>query len=936
MKFLTDHSINIQNVATGEERNTLLHWHMYPATELNMAPPEPKFIYEDTPGVDGSLDVTEDTADRVLYNDRNGEWEFYITNKPLDVPNIDDTISWAQMQSDLSNFLHGQKVKITLADDPNYYYLGRLNISGFDPNKHYQHVTIEYQADPYKYEIEEYDSGTRTVSTTDSVTAAGSPMAAIPTITINSYKFAFHQHNALTRAEAIYMLYNLSAAVSSSHTHWPVTITESKFLDVDPDEYYYDAVLWAEEYNITSGVTENIFAGNNVCTRAMFVTMLYAFNWQGDTPSVVSGNAYFSDVPVYSYYFNPVKWAYIEGYVAGDGDGHFMPNEPIKRETACAILYKYLGEPAYPSSADDDFTDLAGTVTIAPWYYVAVVKLYNEGIITGYADGTYKPGNYITRGQFVTMLYAAAGKPNVSMFSIPFTDVTSDMYCYNAVKYCYTHGYISGTSETTFSPERAMLRKEMLQVLFLFGNYQAIDNPNLEYFDPDGDEDSDATAASGIEAAADVPNTAYYYNAVIWGVMYGITTLNPGHMFYPDQKATRAMAAQMLYKLMKILNDWEDDDAATIDQEGSYTTITNDIACDTSSSNWRQGYYDSTQNDLISDNAYIRTIFFGLSNSDTYGTVTKVSVKFPSAYKYRIHWFSNVTSSTQTFISETSWITGTGANRSFNKPSNASHFMVSVTDAYNSGQAGQTITQDMSFTSSSDWRQGRIDPSTGSVDDSNTSYVYTSGYMSIADASLQYFDLKTTSGTLYVGLYCYGATRRTYLGMIGFKEIGASYDSVYGRIRVSALPEGTEMFRWSVTTSDATSPSDGTKLVITAVMTDESGGGEIDPSDGASSNILVFKTFSKTTYLPPVTDINKWRVDYTDAVLSCYNEEVIADPMLDRAPMKVTLENTKGTVSTMVEEKDSAVPELVVVDGENEFTVEGDGTYRIQFKRGSL
>ena len=192
MKFLTDHSINIQNVATGEERNTLLHWHMYPATELNMAPPEPKFIYEDTPGVDGSLDVSEDTADRVLYNDRNGEWEFYITNKPLDVPNIDDTISWAQMQSDLSNFLHGQKVKITLADDPNYYYLGRLNISGFDPNKHYQHVTIEYQVEPYKYEIEDYDSGTRTVQTTDSVTAAGSPMAAIPTITINSDKFAFH------------------------------------------------------------------------------------------------------------------------------------------------------------------------------------------------------------------------------------------------------------------------------------------------------------------------------------------------------------------------------------------------------------------------------------------------------------------------------------------------------------------------------------------------------------------------------------------------------------------------------------------------------------------------------------------------------------------------------------------------------------------------
>ena len=728
------------------------------------------------------------------------------------------------------------------------------------------------------------------------------------------------------------MLYNLSAAVATNHTHWSVSLTESKFLDVSEDDYYYDAVLWAEQYGITSGITENIFGGGNVCTRAMFVTMLFAFNWQGDTPNVISGNAYFSDVPVYSYYFNPVKWAYINGYVAGDGNGHFMPNEPIKRETACAILYKYLGEPAYPSSADDDFTDLAGTVTIAPWYYVAVVKLYNEGIISGYADGTYKPGNYITRGQFVTMLYAAAGSPSVALYSIPFTDVTEGMYCYNAVKYCYTYGYISGTSETTFSPERAMLRKEMLQVLFLWGNYQAIGNDNLEYFDPDGDEDSDATAASGIEAAADVPNTAYYYNAVIWGVMYGITTLNPGHMFYPDQKATRAMAAQMLYKLLKILNDWEDDDAATIDQEGSYTTTTNDIAFDTSATNWRQGYYDSSQNDLISNNNYIRTVFFGLSDSDYYGEVSRVTIKCPSAYKFKLHWFSYVDSSTQTFLSESIWTAGNGYNKSFSKPSSASHCMVSVTSSNTIGTSGSATTEDWSYPSSS-WRQGRIE-SNGSVTTSNTSYVYTNGYTDVTGIGLNYFNIETTSGTLYAAVFYYDSSRNL-LDHTGYTEYDTSFDLPYDRISASDFPSGTKYIRWCVTTGGTTSTSAGAKLKITASLAGGSGGdAAISPEDGES--LLIFKTFTRTTYIPPVTDITKYTVDYSDAIKSCYDDEIVDDPMIERAPMDVTLENSKGSKTVTVPSGEDVVPELLVVEGENDFTVEGTGTYRIQFKRGSL
>ena len=930
MSFPNDHSMNIIRLDTGEERNTMLNWHLYPADEHNTVPPEPKFIYEDTPGVDGNLDVSENTSDRILFNNRKGEWEFYVANRPLHQPNIDETQTWADIQSDISNFLHGQKCKVIFADDPNYYYIGRLSVTDFEPNKSYQHVTIEYDFEPYKYEHEAFDSGTLSVSGTSSLTAAGSPMPAIPTITITSSKFAFHQHDALTRGEAVYMLYKMS----ESYGGWGIKITESKFLDVSEDDYYYTAVLFAEEYGITAGISEKIFGGENICTRAQFITMLAAFNWMGNTPSTFHGNIPFTDVKINSYYYVPVKWAWYRKLIAGDGNGHFMPNEPMTRQHACAILYKYNNEPEYTDTTD--IIDLAGTEVIAPWYYVAVVKLYNEGIISGYADGTYKPANYITRGQFVTMIYAAAGRPNNGLYTIPFTDVTSDMYCYEAVRYCYNHGFISGTSETTFSPERAMLRKEMIQVLFQYGNYTAINNDNLDYFDPDGDEDNDDAVASGYEVATDVPQESYYFYAVAWGVMHGITTLNAGNMFYPDQKATRAMAAQMLYKLLKILNDWEDDDAATIDQSGSTTTVTNDIAISYETANWRQGYYDSTKNDFISSNAHIRTVFIGMNESETYGTPTSFTINCPSAYKYRVHWFSSVDSSTQTFLSETSWITGTGSNRRFSKPSGATYFMVSATLVGNSGTSGGGGETTEDWTVSSDyWRVGRLLNDTGRPDSSQTDFIYTNLMYEITGNGLvsMRISIDGANGTDSYAIFYYDSNRQ-FISHTNYSALSPSGAGSWDRIYVSDMPSGAEYVRFCFYADPAPTVASGERLKITATIDGSREDDAVDPSAG--ENISMLRTYTKTQYLPPVTDITKYVVDYSDAIKYCYDKAIVDDPMIERAPMEVTLENSKGTKTVTVPSGEDLVPELLVVDGENEFTVEGTGTYRIQFRRGSL
>lgn len=552
MRFNTDHSFNIKNIATGEEINTLYNWHMYPASELNFNPPEPKYAYEEAPASDGSYDATEQTTGRVLYENRKGDWEFYVANRPLDLPNIEDTESWAEIQSSISNFCHGQKCEITLADDPDYYYVGRLKVSAFDPNKHYQHVTISYDVEPFKYSRDEYDSGSLSAYIT--VTVPGSPMPVIPTIGSYSDERYFKPENALTRGWAINMIYKARCVLLGIPT---VTKTKSQFLDVPTDAPYYTALLWAEENNYVSGLTEYIFGGNNVITRAQFVTICWRALGAMERPS---GNTSFTDVPQSSYYFYPVKWVSYWNYMSGDGMGHFMPDRPMQRQHGCAVLYKIAGSPT--AASVNPIADLPGEVTVEAWYVNAVMKLYLEGIVEGYTDASnrysFRAGDAVTRAQFVTILWRFAGSPAAEYDLSAITDIGSlSTVQKNALKWAYFYNYVSGTSSTTFSPARQMTRKEAYTIMYNYANEAALHAPGVDlvYIDPTGVDNP----ISGYELPTDVAQTAYYYWPAVFAIVNGLSTLDNGYRFNPDGLCTRGMVAQMLFKLGGKMNKWSVD-----------------------------------------------------------------------------------------------------------------------------------------------------------------------------------------------------------------------------------------------------------------------------------------------------------------------------------------------------------------------------------------
>lgn len=108
------------------------------------------------------------------------------------------------------------------------------------------------------------------------------------------------------------------------------------FDDVSMDSWFYDAVKYATEKGIMSGVSSTRFDPESEITRAMFVTMLYRLEKEPSTSRVN-----FKDVPKGSWYENAVSWASKKNIANGVTENTFAPDDKITREQLITILYRY-------------------------------------------------------------------------------------------------------------------------------------------------------------------------------------------------------------------------------------------------------------------------------------------------------------------------------------------------------------------------------------------------------------------------------------------------------------------------------------------------------------------------------------------------------------------------------------------------------------------
>ena len=170
----------------------------------------------------------------------------------------------------------------------------------------------------------------------------------------------------------------------------------SFFDDVAADSYYYEAVKWAVEKGITSGIGNDLFGSNDPCTRAQIVTFLWRAAGSPEPKALSS----FTDVPADAWYAKAVAWAVENGVTAGVGDNLFGSDDTCTRAQSVTFLFKALKATA---KGQADFKD----VSASDWYAQAVAWAVENGVTAGVGGGLFGSGDDCTRAQIVTFLFKA-------------------------------------------------------------------------------------------------------------------------------------------------------------------------------------------------------------------------------------------------------------------------------------------------------------------------------------------------------------------------------------------------------------------------------------------------------------------------------------------------------------------------------------------------
>ena len=149
-------------------------------------------------------------------------------------------------------------------------------------------------------------------------------------ITTGATPTTFNPGAGCTRAQVVTFLWRAAGKPEP-------TKTENPFGDVQPDAYYYKAVLWAVEKGITTGTSATTFRPDQTCTRGQIVTFLWRYNEQ---PEPKSSTNPFTDVPAGQYYYKAVLWAVEKGVTKGTSADKFSPDSTCTRAQIVTFLYR--------------------------------------------------------------------------------------------------------------------------------------------------------------------------------------------------------------------------------------------------------------------------------------------------------------------------------------------------------------------------------------------------------------------------------------------------------------------------------------------------------------------------------------------------------------------------------------------------------------------
>lgn len=239
------------------------------------------------------------------------------------------------------------------------------------------------------------------------------------------------------------------------------------------------------KYTASSGYKAGSFTataqpGNKSVSVSVSANGTFSFTVPSDatsvtvTPSFVLDNGLpFTDVANNAWYFTAVKYCYDttnNGYrlMEGDSANTFAPNGSFTRAHMVQILWNMKGRPT-PKTTANPFRDMSSS----NWYYSAVLWAYENGYAKGYPDGTFKPGQAVTRQEMVQFLYQASGSRsgsgNLSYYSDGYT---ANNWAQPALRWATGLGILSGQNSAslgnTLAPRAVAKRCEVAVTVMNF------------------------------------------------------------------------------------------------------------------------------------------------------------------------------------------------------------------------------------------------------------------------------------------------------------------------------------------------------------------------------------------------------------------------------------------------------------------------------------
>lgn len=210
---------------------------------------------------------------------------------------------------------------------------------------------------------------------------------------------------------------------------------------------------------------------------------------------------------------------------------------PAKRESVAksrgnVAKNTYWPEFGNSSNNSTSVSSVFSDVSSSAWYKNSVQFVYDRKIMNGTSKTTFEPNNALTRAMIAQVLYANAGSPSVSG-TVPFKDVSSSAWYYNAVRWAYKNKIMSGMSSTKFAPNASLTHEQLAVVLYNHaGKPSGGSMPNY----------SDAKNVS-----------SWAKNAVKWANgkgLLGYISLEGANSYGPQKAVLRSETAYSMYKYL--------------------------------------------------------------------------------------------------------------------------------------------------------------------------------------------------------------------------------------------------------------------------------------------------------------------------------------------------------------------------------------------------